>query len=169
MDTPEWLRDLAVEAVKAHPNDIKAATDQLLDEASGWKEFGALCDAMIRDSLLHLIHDVRHGLTVQTKRREPYVGPPKVEPGKCAGVHALCDKLKSYYIGGRVLASLRGKELLPLAVTEEALAGGHLLNARILRRLNKLTPAESTVGSKVTAKQFERILRQEQARGEEAA
>ncbi len=164
METPDWLRQLAVVAVAAHPADIAVATDRLLARARRHPDFAALADAMIRDTLLHLIHDVRHQQTVKAKQPEPYLGKAKVERSRCDDLDDIYDRMRNYYINGTVLAFIKGEDMEELAQNEESLAGGHLLNARVLRRLRKLTPDGCTAGEKVKPKQFDRILREEQAR-----
>lgn len=160
-DFPQSLRAIVREAAtRSNCDGIEAATDFAYRKWKKCDEYAEFVEAMVRGELRSLICDVRHQDNVNRRKvAGEYGGPAKVSLGSEAN-RAARESLLDYSINGRRLGSLFGKELDGLASAEEARGNGCYLNARFLRAIKPLVPAESRVEEKLSETKAKKLFRE---------
>jgi hypothetical protein len=140
----EALHAIAAEEAERHEDDIDAAVDAVLKRGRRLPEYPTFADGLIRNSIRHMIHDVRHAMnTAMKKANGQYGGPAIVTAGSATA--AVARSVYSYMIAGKSLGSILGEELEKIAADEESRASGHQFNAKLCRALAPLVKPEKTV------------------------
>ena len=150
------LNAIVAEATASHLDDISAAVDAALAECRRTSWFKDLTDELVREAILHQVHDCRHHLATTARRNAGVYGcTAKVHAGRAETIVA---DLFDYPINGRTLGSILGSELPEIAAGESERAKGHLFNARICGQLAALVPADKAVRECVSAKKLKAIF-----------
>lgn len=155
-------------AARKHRDDIDHAVqcaERAVSKLPEWKDWIA---DLARAHLRELIHNVRHGDNV-TMRRDAgeFGGPAKVDMSTGAANRIANQSWFSYFIGGRTLGQILGKELKGLAKSEREKAEGCIFNAKLLEQLAGMVPEEKRVCDAVSETQIKRIVKG--AKGKRAA
>ena len=157
-------------STEKYGDDVARATEQALAAIKKLPEFPDLVEGLLSDAVQGVIYDVRHRLNVTAKRGAGLYGPPpKVLYGSSKEEAAVHRSLYNLYIGGMRLGWLKGGQLAPLADSEEAEGNGKLVNAKLLRALDKLVPEGVEVRAAVSEKKLNAIARQIGKKLDEAA
>lgn len=160
MDYPEWMTAIVSKAAAQHRNSIDAAVACAEKACRKHDEFREWIDEMVRGQLRSMIHDSRHVTNVAVRREAGAYG----EPAKVAAVNesvsrVLRNVLLDYSICNVQLGQITGKQLLAFAEIEQAKADGSAFNARLCRKLAEKVPEDKSVGSVLTARKVQQIMR----------
>lgn len=145
------------ECATRYPQSIDTAVEHAADRVAKLPEYPTLIVDLVTTALRGLIQDYRHGENVRTRAAAgEYGGPAKVTAGDAAGRVAM--GVYSYYISGRTLGQILGKELADIGTSEAARAEGHEFNARLCAKLQELVPEEKTVKQAVPEQRLRKIF-----------
>jgi len=147
-------------AARKHRDDIDQAVqcaERAAKQLPGWKSWTAdLIHAQIRN----LIHGVRHADNVSMRRDAgDYGGPAKVDLSTGAANRIAGQSWFNYFVAGRTLGQILGKELKGIAEGERERAEGCVFNAKLCEQLAAIVPDEKRVCDVVTETQIKRIVK----------
>lgn len=147
-------------AARKHRDDIDHAVscaEKAASKLPGWKDW---IDDLVRGQIRNLIHGVRHQDNV-TMRRDAgqYGGPAKVGLSTGAVNRIAGECWMNYFIGGRTLGQILGKELRGIAQGEREKAEGCTFNARLCEQLAAIVPEDKSVSDAVSEAQVKKIVK----------
>lgn len=149
---------LIEEVAKKYPDDIASAVDEADERLRSMPVFATTVNMLIRTALRRLIHEYRHEVNRQAKRKAGEYGkPPKTNyqtARTAAAYQCIYDK---YYIGGNLLGDLRGNQLGMLASVCVDQARGDLFNRDLLNWLNE----HGVIGDRRVRDVFKTVEQQE--------
>ena len=141
---PDEVQKIAAEEAQRHPNDIEVAVSASVTRVRRLPMFEELVDHMIRLAVRGIVTDCRHHANVTLRRKAgEYGGPAKVKAGRA--VDAVAADYYAYFIAGRTLGNILGKELAEIGEAEAKRAEGYQFNALLCERLASLVPEGKTV------------------------
>ena len=151
------IQKIASEEAIRHGDDIDAAERAAFARVRRLSAFEELVNDMIRTAIRSIIQGCRctANEVIRRKARTPS-GPAKVKPG--AATDAVAEACYNYFIDGRTLGSILGKELAGIAKSEAARAKGHQTNAELALRLDPIVPKDKTVRQAVKAAKLRSIF-----------
>lgn len=145
-----------VRTVTTGTPDAKKAVKKAVSAVRAMPDFRQMIDRLVNQAVADLVHDLRHQDNRRIKNAaKVYDVRPAVDPLQSDVVQAVVSPY-DFRIAGQTLGDLRGRDLIPLAETEEARARGHAENAALLRDLRPRVRDDQTVREAVS----ERLLRQ---------
>jgi hypothetical protein len=158
VDYPAEVLTIVKMAVQKH-SDPAEAVAQAERQIRALPTFASLFDTLVRSAVTELVYDHRHLANVAMRRQAGQYGKPgKVVVGASESVNKVYESYYRYRIGATMLGNLTGAELLVVAQTERALAGGHLFNARLCEELGVLVPEEKAVQDVVSEKRLRALF-----------
>jgi len=160
MILPQSVIDLGKVAASRYPTNIKAATRMAEKAIRALPEFEEIRDNMFVGMVEQLVYDMRHRTNSVVKKESGCYGQPaKVEVSSKA-VNEVAESVYSLRIAGTMLGLLLGEELLRIADSERAIAGGHTFNAMLCERLAVMVPAKKRVKDAVKASKLMKLARE---------
>lgn len=145
------------ECATRYPQSIDTAVEHAAARVAKLPEYPTLVADLVTTAIRGLIQDYRHTENTRTRAAAgEYGGPAKVTAGDAAGRVAL--GVYSYYIAGRTLGLILGKELSDIAQSEAARAEGHQFNAALCERLRPLVKDDQTVKQAVTETKLRKLF-----------
>ncbi len=161
MNFPKEILNIVEQADRDNPSSIKEAVSQAKRNIREWSEYENFVDTFITHAIQELVYDSRHHANWEMKKKQGDHSPgPRTNYGTSESVREANQSLYLYRIGGSVLGMLTGSELLPVAESEEAVAEGHLFNAKLCRKLRPLVPDNAKVQDKVSERKLKAIFRE---------
>lgn len=161
MNFPKEILDIVKLADKENPSSIEDAVAQAKQNITSLPAYASFVDMLVTHSITEMVYDSRHQENWKMKRQQGDHSPgPRASYGTSDTVREANQSLYLYRIGGSVLGMLTGSELIPTAENEEAVASGHLFNAKLCRKLRPLVPDNAKVKDKVSEKKLKAIFRE---------
>lgn len=143
---PIPILDIVKKAADEHPDAIERALELALREIQSLPGYSTFIDQLVRRAVRGAIHEYRHQMNVKMKRAEKiYGGAPKVKHGTSKGVGEAYRFGYNYFIAGRTIGSMLGRDLEDIARDERGRAIGHMFNARLCEELCRHVKPEQTV------------------------
>lgn len=156
---PESIKAVVEAAARKYPEvgDAVAAAERA---ARKLPEFPGMVDALVRDAIRSLVHNVRHNDNVKRRRENrEYDVLPKVK-GTSERVNAIHRSLYYHNIGGKILGMLTGAELYDVGFAERNRAIGSMFNYRLCMKLCDLVPEDKTVQDAVSERKLKAIFKE---------
>jgi hypothetical protein len=151
---------LCVTAANKFPDDIDDAVDWAYVRVQKLSDYEELCKLLVQRALRSIIADARHSANTKMRRAAGDFGKPaKIASAASPAVNTVAASCYSYFIAGKTLGKVMGKELLGIAETEQERADGCLFNVRLARALNKIVPPDKRVEEAVSEKKLTAIFR----------
>lgn len=157
----ENVKKMAENVVRTHREMSPAQQCAILSkEARCLPDFAEFVNALLEARFQDMIYTERSALNRETlaKIDGKCVPLPKVKVLDSKGVRDAYAHLYGYFVAGRTLGSILGKDLPYLADVEMNTAQGYLFRYRLLNALAEMVPAEKTVQESVKPKVLERIF-----------
>lgn len=126
---------LARNAAEGHPNDVGAATDALLAWVVKLDGYDALVGGLVYQALRTLVYDARAQMNKAQRRERALQSTARRIPLTSTQAEAACRGVFDYFIAGKTVGQLLGKELIPTALREERHAEARLFHGAFLRGL----------------------------------
>lgn len=116
-----------------YPNDIDGAVAEALARCRELPDYQTQIENLFCYTLRQLIHDARHRSNTEMKRQTGYYGKPsKVNVGGTS-VAKVARSSYLYYIAGKTLGDIKGKEIDQISNAEQQRADGHIFNVKLLQ------------------------------------
>jgi hypothetical protein len=143
---PDSFQEIVALAVDRHGDDIDKAVEAAEYGIRNLDDFDEWIDKLVTSAVRGLVNDKRHSLNTATRKANgEYGGPAKVGVGSAVNDAAKRSFLASYFIGGRTLGSITGKELPLISGGERERAHGCMLNAALCDALAKVCKDDKRV------------------------
>lgn len=161
---PKELIKIAVDEVAAHAGDeieeVADAIFQRLDEAG---DHDALIQLLAFHAVKGLVYEIRHRSNRSIKAQLKPGSKQRANQVKSIGGRGsrqVARDVYNYYIGKNALGELFGRQLGDIISSEEAIADGHVFNARLLSAIKPLVSKDKRVRQCVSRKRLTSIMQQ---------
>lgn len=157
MNAPAVILDVVAAAVGKYPDSVDASVDWAVAKITKLPEYETFIGGLVRTAIRGIIGDYRHtNNNALRNERGDFDTKSKITVGET--VDAIVRSVYDYFIAGRTLGSLLGKELPEIAANEAAKAEGHMFNSRLCTELKKLVPDDKLVRNAVKESKLRKLF-----------